>query len=104
MTANKIETTYFDHFFRVVDNLLTRFLDFGNGDVTREGRVNVRDHRRKRWLVFNTGRRVDNIGADNDGRVLAISEEGNGFGVWDGIDPPELDIDSERKGEPRVVG
>jgi len=40
---------------------------------------------------------MDDIGTDDDGGVLSISKEGNGFGIWDSIDAAELDVDPEGK-------
>jgi hypothetical protein len=73
---------------------LSRLLDFGDSDVAREGGVNVGDHRSEGGLVLDTRGRMDDIGADDDGRVLSISEEGDRFGVRDGVNAAEFNVDS----------
>ena len=86
--------TYLDHLLRIIDNLLSRLLNLGNGDVAREGGINVGNHGRERRLVLDTRGRVDDIGANDDGGVLSISEERNRLGVRDGVDPAEFNVDS----------
>jgi len=89
--------SYRNHFLRIIDNLLPRFLNFGNGNVTREHMINIGDHRRKRRLVEDARGGMDDIGANNDGRVLPVSEERNGSCVWDGIDASKFNVDSTEK-------
>lgn len=85
--------TVLDHFFGIINDFLSRLLDFGDGDITREGRVDVGDHRSEGRFVLDTRGGMDDVGADDDGRVLSISEEGDGFGVRDGVDAAEFNID-----------
>jgi len=40
---------------------------------------------------------MDDIGADDDGGVLSISEEGDGFSVRDGVDAAEFNVDSAQR-------
>jgi hypothetical protein len=72
-------------------------LNLGNGDIAREGGVNVGDHGRERGLVLDTRGGVDDISSDDDGGVLSISKEGNRLGVRDGVDPAEFNVNSARR-------
>lgn len=46
---------------------------------------------------------MNDIGADDDGGILTICEEGNGLGVRDGVDTAELDIDPRNRCEHSMI-
>jgi hypothetical protein len=71
-------------------------LNLGNGDIAREGGINVGDHGCEGGLVLDTGGGVDDIGSNDDGGVLSISEEGNRLGIRDGVDTAEFNVNSVR--------
>lgn len=89
--------TYLDHLLRIIDNLLSRLLNLGNGNIAREGGVDIGDHGSERGFVLDTRGGVDDIGTDDDGGVLSISEEGNRLGVRDGVDPAEFNVNSAQR-------
>ena len=86
---------YLYHLLCIIDNLLSTLLYLGDGDIPAVHWVDVCDHGREAGLVLNTRRGVDDIGADDDGRILRIREDGDRTGLRNGVDASELDVDPE---------
>lgn len=86
--------TYLHHIVRIFNNLLSALLHLRYSDVPAVHRVDVGNHGREAGLVLNARRGVDNIGTDDDGRVLRVREHGDGTSIRHGVDASELNIDS----------